>query len=106
MGETDVSDTKWTPGPWRVSRYEIGGHHRTRLVQDRKPLARIITDFSKWFLAEDFGCDEQVEHEANVRLIAAAPELYEALEKIAEARMPGEARRLALTTLAKLRSTP
>lgn len=49
-----------TPGPWKVDRPYIRG------------TGRAIVSIESW-------CDE-VEDAANARLIAAAPELYEALE--------------------------
>ena len=62
--------TPWTPGPWKVSRYEN------------------YVGFSIW--ADGVGCiaerwwpteEKSVPIEANAHLIAAAPALYEALEE-------------------------
>src|SRR5690349_20571660 len=62
--------TPWTPGPWKVARYEN------------------YVGFSIW--ADGVGCiaerwwpteEKSVPIEANAHLIAAAPALYEALEE-------------------------
>ena len=71
MGE--VSETKFTSGPWKVE--DGTGYHRGNLVitanhagmQSDTPLARLGA------------FDEVSKYDAN--LIAAAPELYEALEQ-------------------------
>ncbi len=64
--ETRAALAKWTPGPWRVS--GVGIHAIVRgddqtIVAVRHRLPREV-------------------HEANARLIAAAPDLYEALAEI------------------------
>ena len=57
-----MSDTKWTPGPWEVERGNVGAAHPLFVVTACKNLR-------PW-------CD------ADAHLIAAAPELYEALENL------------------------
>jgi len=60
----ETNETKHTPGPWGV--WSIGG---SQVITDNamgRHLAKIINGAP--------------EHEANARLIAAAPELLEALE--------------------------
>ena len=67
-----MTERKWTPGPW-VWRYEDGGH----------------MEADQWFLSPGVlmadGTDgtpsgDSIDR-ANARLIAAAPEMYEALEQ-------------------------
>jgi hypothetical protein len=64
-------ETKWTPGPWRVNKYGSVGAGETGalpIVAEVQPI---------------YGADLRYgSHAANARLIAAAPELYEALEAI------------------------
>jgi hypothetical protein len=68
MAETK---TKWTPGPWFVVHDEREGMEWNRhICWDQAGDHRIA------FMASDAGT------EANAHLIAAAPALYEALEKI------------------------
>jgi len=69
---------KWTPGPWALSIKEFGEGEITKPGDDLD---------NPWHIAETFGgcavnnlLTEEEESEANARLIAAAPELYEALE--------------------------
>ena len=63
-----MTERKWTPGPWRV-----GPVDDTRVEDaDGNEVAQIDGDYNQpetWPLME-----------ANARLIAAAPDLYEALE--------------------------
>ncbi len=71
-----MSETKWTPGPWTArantwSRFEIyySRGHRGQLASVAKH--------------DDPSSPPPVnETEANARLIAAAPELYDALDEI------------------------
>ena len=70
-----VRKTAWTPGPWRVNR--VGPYEEYWVTNDHY----------------DAGPARIVMKEADARLIAAAPELYEALERtnglVAEAAMTG-----------------
>ena len=61
-----MKDTKFTPGPWGVN---TGGE----VVCD-------VNDF-QWVMAQSRGDDDL----ANAHLIAAAPELYEALADLVQA---------------------
>jgi len=79
-----MSETKFTPGPWAVRRYRAGEKHLARIVQDRRPLSRVLFEPKTWFTDEGLGSDEDVEFQANLSLIAAAPEMYEALETVAQ----------------------
>jgi len=64
-----MSDTPWTKGPWDVYPLDLGGGRH-------------------WFVKvgphEVIDIHEDDNGEANTRLIAAAPELAEALEKLIE----------------------
>ena len=66
-------DTKWTPGPWRAS--------ATREVfsPSKRTVCRAHLDGER--------CTEAL---ANAHLIAAAPDMYEALERLAGMK-PGRA---------------
>lgn len=61
-----MSDTKWTPGPWKP--------HATGHARSGKPEHEI-----HW--SDDGECIAEIVHgEPEARLIAAAPDLYEALD--------------------------
>jgi hypothetical protein len=75
-----MSNTKHTPGPWSKSL------SKTRFNIHAPSFLRLAT---AWIRPEGGSLDEI---EANARLIAAAPELLEALEAVLrfDANMPGE----------------
>jgi hypothetical protein len=64
--EVEVSETKFTPGPWQIVEHQVPNvvGPNGELVGGSNP----------------YGCVET--SEANARLIASAPELYEALETV------------------------
>ena len=67
-----MTDTKWTPGPWAVQVSEP-------LITSRATAFEIVTD--------DFdvvGGRVAIRNAADARLIAAAPDLYAALEVMIE----------------------
>jgi hypothetical protein len=70
-----------TPGPWEyVSKLSASENHKGFLVRTEK-----ATRNGKWALAEVRPGDEDGRlGEANARLIAAAPELLEALQEVAD----------------------
>ena len=68
-----MADTKWTPGPWRINKEDDwGGVEITS--ESRVGMIEIA------MLAVTFRGNIGKEQRANARLIAAAPELYEALD--------------------------
>jgi len=64
-------ETKWTPGPWR---YDVQDGE----VNGRPDASVLVTD-----LDVSSSVDDDDERDANGRLIAAAPDLYEALRTLA-----------------------
>lgn len=69
-----MTDTKFTPGPWRVGRSTI-----TRVYCSKGD--RIISPRDLIGQVEGRYCGQDV---ANANLIAAAPEMYDVLEQIQE----------------------
>jgi hypothetical protein len=70
-----VSETKWTPGPWTlvdVTGDEIAITTEARMADDIIPIVEVLIDWNEPL---------ESEQQANALLIAAAPELYEALER-------------------------
>lgn len=70
-----VSNSKHTPAPWKVSKHVDNGETVIR-SKDGDIIANLDCDNVK-----DFMNDPKQETEANARLIAAAPDLLEALIK-------------------------
>lgn len=69
MGPGSVS-APWTPGPWRVPEFTfIGGEY---IGTDKAD----ICEMANW------GYDLEAEQVANAHLIAAAPELFDALDRL------------------------
>ena len=67
-----MSEPKWTPGQWRATTRQ--GSWDWVVYTEDDPNIEICQTFHD-------GTDENEEGEANAHLIAAAPELYEALLK-------------------------
>lgn len=94
--------TTFTPGPWDIESRFVGPLYVTAAVQ-------ADVDRSGRMEVAHVGADTFVQAQANARLIAAAPELYEALERlVANYRSDGSegATRdieIALSVLAKAR---
>lgn len=65
-----MSDTKFTPGPW-----SLNSKVKTAINSESKHVAMVnyFESMTKSMLTDD-------EHTANANLIAAAPEMYQALE--------------------------
>lgn len=69
------TQTKWTPGPWRIDE------------ANRTLVARLVGGEYEYICSvdpEEFSVSDMTDEEnrANATLIAAAPELYEALEDL------------------------
>lgn len=74
-----MSDTKFTPGPWSFSRWEQWGNTRFYVAQaDDAPYTPNYS-YVATLIAETVSGERVAVQEANARLIAAAPELFEAL---------------------------
>jgi hypothetical protein len=105
-----MSETPWTPGPWVVDTdWPNNRHHACEIISggighpfhEHRALANVVVKV-------DGGSYPR--GEANARLIAAAPELAEALDNIMMALdLPGDhcelanAKRQAIAALAKAR---
>ena len=72
---------KFTPGPWRICNDGGTVNYRELVIRDRPPINSIKQ------LPADICCctgclNNACEREANAALIAAAPEMYELLDRI------------------------
>lgn len=70
------NETKFTPGPWTVSEYTN--------YDGWSVFADVIGCVAERWPAYTMSEDQKTEAHANARLIAAAPELYEALKSARE----------------------
>lgn len=71
---------KFTPGPWTISRSRSGYPYQIcALKQDDSAPGRVGTRITRWGA---ISLPSSAEGEANASLIAAAPELYEALRAV------------------------
>jgi len=75
-----MSDTKWTPGPWVYEPTDYPGLEDTVAGQMGRVMQADHGDYTICQLC-DFSEDEIL---ANAHLIAAAPEIYEALQDTRE----------------------
>lgn len=80
-------EQKFTPGPWVHAPYEVRGY---LILKDNLPLAHVKMS-SYMLIGED---------KANARLIAAAPEMLEALNRIAT-RGRGILKKIAVEAIQK-----
>ena len=64
---------KHTPGPWRFDLARFNSGHEDAGLS---AYGSVVSEEGDWFIC---GIEDAKEWEANARLIAAAPELYEAL---------------------------
>ena len=71
------NETKFTPGPWSLDNNDV-----------RDEAQAVLRDATGCIVADAFTMDRTGECEANAHLIAAAPELYEALEDCMTALEP------------------
>ncbi len=99
-----MSETKWTPGPWLRD-------GRTVYALEHAGWRKSVEQFKNRFYAsvQQTPTTPEEEIEANARLIAAAPELYEALAEFMDiwnssdsrsASKQAQARRAAMWTKA------
>lgn len=87
-----MSEAKFTKGPWKIEYDEEYGTHTIRMgsaLENKgnfEPQHEIEYEHGCWFEEdeeEDYPANRQAaEAEANARLIASAPDMYEALEII------------------------
>lgn len=77
-------ETKFTPGPWSFSRSEQWGDTRFYVAQEEgAPYTPNYSDVAT-LIAETVSGEIVHIQEANARLIAAAPELFEALQRASQ----------------------
>lgn len=91
-------NTKFTPGPW-----EYDGNGRVDAVEFRKVTGHLLDDGTEYIgglIALPYFCGNGT-HEANARLIAAAPEMFAVLEKLLEEGATVEVRTNARAAVAK-----
>ena len=81
------NETKWTPGPWHSR-----GFPTISAGKGKGMIAKVLERYM-----------DRAEREANASLIAAAPELYEALEMMLEFPKAGPSTSTARAALAKAR---
>jgi hypothetical protein len=89
--------SKHTPGPWQIKRHFDPGY-KFISAQKHTALAQVV-----WCMEDE---DRSPECEANAHLIAAAPELLEALEKVFTVMnddMPVGLRKVCYEAIAKAR---
>ena len=81
----DTSATQWTPGPWRIgtsgSMANIIEGQSGRKLNDLDDGFRTVAMFQACCASDHF-IDKEVNAKANGFLIAAAPDLYDALSAI------------------------
>lgn len=86
-----MTNAKWTQGPWVLS--EDRGHMGSWLLYSEE----------EYGIGQAWDINDNPENKANAHLIAAAPDLYEALKKMVDACPFGDEPKGALTALAKAR---
>lgn len=76
---------RWTKGPWRLGRIRATDRGGQRITIDA-PLHEAFAEVV-WRMTDD---TRSLQQEANATLVAAAPELYDALEGIVNAYLANE----------------
>jgi hypothetical protein len=69
LAAAGMAETKWTPGPWEIASYSA-----STVKAGKQVIAIVYGDHPK--------CEPDERQAANTKLIAAAPDLYEALIKL------------------------
>jgi len=101
LGPTGAIPSAFTPGPWT---YEIFGDSEMGDTFHLGPVSDEYEGVLGTILEGGLVLDDDVVNEANARLIAAAPDLYDALVALVEEREPiGPQWRKAKTAIAKAR---
>lgn len=108
-----------TPGPWKTERVDSGPVGSRNLVYFRVKSTRGYVAGTSVYCSEKNGATVRIDNaecDANARLIAAAPDLLEALETLLAAPLGGlssdefvtrmRARATATAAIAKARGTP
>ncbi len=92
-----MAETKFTPGPWSIFGPLSDKHEPAYRVSAERTLSLTVSPCHDGFV--------QGENKANAHLIAAAPELYEALELLlsAQGKIEEKAIKMAQVALAKAR---
>ena len=72
-----MNEPKHTPGPWMIDRHADNGELVVRCHSDKKIVANCQTDFYSSGSREKL----MIEIQANAQLLAAAPEMLEALSR-------------------------
>lgn len=75
---------KWTPGPWRVSTIGLMNDGSLPVSSDQGQIARVSAQAD--FPRGQGHNSECAERDANAHLIAAAPDLYAALDALIDGR--------------------
>ena len=71
-----MTDTPWTPGPWEA--------HKTGAIEEHNyAITAPDGDSEPWWIAKTYFFVQPGMEAANARLIAAAPEMAEALDAVA-----------------------
>lgn len=84
------NETKWTPGEWLLTESETMVY---ALNNEQHPVNRFSAQLGPGWSDEVHRIDGE-ELRANAHLIAAAPELYEALDMLMNVSGPGDAEQL------------
>ena len=77
VGFVMTNERKWTAGPWT---FDPDDDNEAKFVGDDDHEGTILNDH--WHIARIWNYRDDEECRANAHLIAAAPELYEALERM------------------------
>lgn len=93
--EAEIAD----PGPWRVLDYTSGEKIKKGFIAVVGPGGQHIADVFPFGMRHGGKSKEIERHRANAHLIAAAPEMFEALKIIAECSFEKAAQEVAIAAL-------